>query len=159
MKFAHYSISMMKHYLTIALLFISLGVHAELNKWVDAKGKVHYSDEPPPANAKVEPLDIPKDDAVSASAASAVKSIAEIEEQFRKERKATEAAAQKAAQQQEEARAKQRNCDTARNNLKVLEDSPRITVYDANGERGYMDDATRKQDSEQARKDVSLYCR
>ena len=148
----------MKHYLMLFLLLISVGVHAELSKWVDAEGRVHYSDEPPPANAKVKPLDIPKEPAFSASAASGVKSLAEIEAELRKKQKDKEAVAQKSVQQQEEARVKQRNCDAARSNLKVLEDSPRITIYDANGERGYMDDDTRKQDSEQARKEVSQYC-
>ena len=28
------------------------GVHAEVYRWVDAQGKVHYSDEPPPASIK-----------------------------------------------------------------------------------------------------------
>ena len=39
----------MKHYfMIITLALISFNAHADLSKWVDADGKVHYSDTPPP---------------------------------------------------------------------------------------------------------------
>lgn len=148
----------MKHLLTIFLLLICHIAHAELSKWVDAEGKVHYSDEAPPANVKVKPLNIPKEHAPFASATPATKSLAELEAELRKKQKAKEAATQKAIQQQEEARAKQQNCDIARSNLRVLEDSPRIATYGSNGERSYLDDAARKQRIEEARKVVSQHC-
>jgi glutaredoxin len=34
------------------LLVAATAAHAETYRWVDAEGKVHYSDQPPPANAR-----------------------------------------------------------------------------------------------------------
>lgn len=50
----------MKYYLLAALLF-SFGAHGEIVRWVDAAGKVHYSDGPPPSNVPVKKLNIPSD--------------------------------------------------------------------------------------------------
>lgn len=41
---------------TLCLLFVSLG-HAEIYKWVDENGKIHYDDRPPETN-KAKRLDI-----------------------------------------------------------------------------------------------------
>ena len=44
---------MRKFILLISLLLASLNVAAgQMYRWVDAEGKVHYTDEPPPASAK-----------------------------------------------------------------------------------------------------------
>jgi glutaredoxin len=43
----------MKHWrLLLILAGLSSMAHADLYRWVDADGKVHYSDHPPPANVK-----------------------------------------------------------------------------------------------------------
>jgi glutaredoxin len=41
-----------KHTLALALLLCSVAASAQVFKWVDANGKTHYSDKPPPATAK-----------------------------------------------------------------------------------------------------------
>lgn len=38
--------------LGLALLLCAGAAHAQLHKWVDANGKTHFSDQPPPAGAK-----------------------------------------------------------------------------------------------------------
>ena len=38
----------MKKFLLILLMLASANAFAGLSKWVDADGKVHYSDQPPP---------------------------------------------------------------------------------------------------------------
>lgn len=150
----------MKSYLLLALLLFSVDSHAALNKWVDSSGKVHYSDEPPPANSRVEAVNIPADagNTSPTSATSATASIAEQEVEFKKAKKAREEKEKEAAKLQNAARAKQQNCDLARSNLRVMEDSPRVATYGANGERSYLDDATRQQRTEEAQKTVSQYC-
>jgi glutaredoxin len=40
--------------LGLALLLCSAGAGAQMFKWTDAKGVVHFSDQPPPPNSKVE---------------------------------------------------------------------------------------------------------
>jgi hypothetical protein len=39
-------------YLFVAMLAIALPLHAAMYKWVDAQGRVQYSDTPPPADAR-----------------------------------------------------------------------------------------------------------
>lgn len=67
----------MKRCLPIFLLLLSVSAHGALNKWVDTEGKVHYSDQPPPPNAKIQTLTVPS----AVSGASASKSLAESEEE------------------------------------------------------------------------------
>ena len=53
----------MKRYLPICLLLLSFSAYGALTKWVDADGKVHYSDEPPPVNVKTKTLATPHEPA------------------------------------------------------------------------------------------------
>lgn len=144
----------MKYCLSVYLLLLSFGAHAALNKWVDADGKVHYSDQPPPSNVKARTL-------VTSGPASGVepaKSLTEREAEWEKAQKEQASSAQKAAREQETAMLKQRNCMSARNTLQNLQDSPRIVTFDANGAQSFMDDAERQRNMEQARKAVSQFC-
>jgi glutaredoxin len=43
-------------YLGLALLLCAGGASAQMYKWVDANGKTHFSDQPPPATAKAAPI-------------------------------------------------------------------------------------------------------
>ncbi len=147
----------MKYALTIAALLVSLNSYAGLHKWVDSEGKVHYSDEAPPADVKSESLrSAPEESAASGPAPA--KTIYEQEAEMKKAKKAKEEAAQKAAKQEEEAKAKRQNCEQARTQLQTLQNSPRIAVYNEAGERTIMDDATRQQRIDDAQKAVSQYC-
>jgi len=145
----------MKRYLPICLLLLSFSAYAALTKWVDADGKVHYSDEPPPDNVKTKTLITPHS---PASGVPAQKTFVEREAELKKAQKAKEETAQKAAQQQENALAKQKNCEAAKSNLRALENSPQIAAYNDKGERINMDDATRRKNIEEARKQISTYC-
>ena len=142
----------MKRCLPLCLLLLSFSAHGALTKWVDADGKVHYSDEPPPDNVKAKTVTTPHN---PAGGVPEQKTFVEQEAEWKKAQKAKEEAAQKAAQQQENALAKQKNCEAAKANLSALEKTPVITVY---GEASYMDEATRKQKTEEARKQISTYC-
>ena len=149
----------MKHILAICLITISFHAHAALNKWVDAEGKIHYSDTPPSdvkAN-RVRTYTAP--DSISPNTGEAEpKSLAEKEADWKKSQKSKEEAEKKAAQEKENAAIKQKNCESARKNLATLENSPSIVTYDDKGNRAFMDDASRKQSTEEARKAVSSFC-
>lgn len=144
----------MKRCLPVFLLLLSFNAHSALNKWVDAEGNVHYSDEPPPPNVKAQTLVAPP----AASGVPVQKTVAERELERKKALKAKEEAAQKAAQQQEIEFAKLKNCENSKGNLRALESNSPIATYDDKGERINMDDATRQQKLEEARKQVSTYC-
>jgi hypothetical protein len=142
----------------IALSLLGLNAHAGVNKWVDSEGKVHYSDAPPP-EAKTETVrNISGKGQADAPATYSPKSYAEREAEMKKSKLEKEGAAQKKAQEETNAKAKQANCEAARQNARSLESGGRIVTYDANGERTYMEDDARTQRLEEAREAASKYC-
>lgn len=144
----------MKRCLSFCLFLLSCSAHAGLTKWVDAEGKVHYSDEPPPANVNAKILATPK----AASGVPAEKTYIEREAERKKTLKTKEEAEQKTAKQQEEAAARQKYCASLRSHLATLEKSSRIATYNEKGESVMMDDSTRQQQIEEARKQLSANC-
>lgn len=143
----------MKRYLSVCLLLLSFSAYGALTKWVDADGNVHYSDEPPPDNVKTKALTVPHD-----PVGAPQKTFVEREAELKKAQKSKEETAQKNSQKQEDALAKRKNCASAKANLIALENSPLIATYNDKGESSLMDDSTRRQNIEEARKQISLYC-
>ncbi|MCW5622473.1 MAG: DUF4124 domain-containing protein [Burkholderiales bacterium] len=143
----------------------------QLYKWVDADGKVHYSDQPPPGNVRMQETLRPSGTPVRADAApgadgqpaaapsTGAKTMAEQEMEFRKRR--VEAAEAEAKRQKEEQAAaeKQRNCTQARNQLAALERGGRITRTDANGEQIFLNDAEIAAEIPNARQVADSWCK
>jgi hypothetical protein len=149
----------MKSYISIiALAIFSLNAYAGLSKWVDAEGKVHYSDTPPPEVETQSVRNISSKGHADAPAAFTPKSLAEREAAIKKSKQAKEDDSQKKAEQENIAEAKRRNCEAARQNKKTIEDGVRITTYDEKGERTVMDDSARAQQLEEANKAISANC-
>ncbi len=148
----------MKRYFTIiTLALISFSVHAELSKWVDADGKVHYSDTPPPEVTTKSVRNIAGKEQADAPASYAPKSLAEREAEIRKSKQTREDASKKKAEEDAKVDTKKRNCEAARQNARTLEDG-RVVTYDANGERKFMEDSELAQRLEEARKAISTNC-
>ena len=144
----------MKRCLPVLFLLLSVSAYGALNKWVDAEGNVHYSDEPPPPNVNAHTL-------VTPSAVSGVpvqKTFTELELDLKKAQKDREEVANTAALKKEEELVKQKNCAGAKANLKTFESSAQIATYNEKGESVNMDSATRQQSIEETRKQISLYC-
>jgi hypothetical protein len=142
----------------ITLALISSNALAGLNKWVDADGKVHYSDTPPPEVTTQAVRNIAGKGQTDAPVSYSPKSVAEREAELKKNKQSKEEAAQKKAQQDADAEAKKKNCAAARESARALEAGTRIATYDANGEKSYLDDDTRAQRLEEARKVMSASC-
>jgi hypothetical protein len=149
---------MKRSFVIVALSLLSLNAHAALNKWVDADGKVHYSDIVPPDVSTQTVRNISGNGQETAAPGFTPKSLAEREADLRKSTKEKEEAAKKKAQQDAQAEARKNNCNAARENVQTLEHSPTIVTYDANGERTYLDEAARAQRLEEARKAISTDC-
>ena len=149
---------------------VSAPVGAQTYKWTDADGKIHYSDQPPPANAKEEVTIKPrKPSAPTTSAAPSAsekgaatarpKTFIEQEAEFRKRQVETaerEAAAKKKAA---EAAEKKQNCEQARAQVKNLQSGGRMTRANAQGEREYLNDAQIAQEIERGKKTVDSWCK
>lgn len=142
----------------IALALIGLNAHAGLNKWVDAEGKVHYSDTPPP-DVKTESVrNISRKGQSEAPVNYSPKSIAEREADYKKSKLEKEESAQKQAQQDAKAETKKNNCEAARHNARAIEEGSRIVTYDEKGEKTYLNDDARAQRLEEAREAINSNC-
>jgi len=170
----------------LALCF-ALPASAQMYKWVDANGKVQYSDKPPPSNVKTEKLreaprarsapaaseteeDTKKDaakagpktaaegDTKKDAAKTGPKTVAEQEQAFRK-RKADEAKAQeKQAQEETIARDRAENCKRAKAAVANLEMGGRQTRVDDKGERIFLTDQQITQETAKARQEAAAAC-
>jgi len=153
----------MKKLLLILSILTSANAFAGLSKWVDADGKVHYSDQPPPANVKATTLRTSSDaaapESAAASAPAAPKTIAEREAELKKAQRAKKEADDRAAQEQARAQGEKTNCDAAQQSLRALQEGMRIVEVDAQGERSYLDDEQRRQRIEKAQQNIRTYCK
>jgi hypothetical protein len=149
---------MKPYFVIIALSLIGLNAHAGLNKWIDADGKVHYSDTPPPEVPTQTVRNVSGKGQTDAPASYSPKSVAEREAEMKKSKLEKEETAQKKAQQDAQAETKKRNCEAARQHARALEEGTRIFTYDEKGERSYLDDNARAQRLEEARKTISADC-
>lgn len=137
-------------------LTVSSAAHAELYKWTDAQGKVHYSDHPPAAKAEI----IKSGTAGQADITSqAMQSLEAKDQAYQKRRKEAEDARAKAEKEAERARIQRENCAKARNNLSTLQNTPRVYTTNAAGQRTYMDDAARANAVASSQKAVSDFCK
>lgn len=148
----------------VSVLALAASAHAGITKWVDAEGKVHYSDGPPPASAKSQKsLNIKASPAPSQPAAEGKsgegKSLAERDLESRKRRAEAEEAAAKEARDREDAQRKQANCAQARSHLQALQEGQRIASYNEKGERVFMEDSARPAAIEEAKRSVDSWCK
>lgn len=143
----------------LVLSLTGLNAHAGLVKWVDADGRVHYSDSLPPEVSKAQTVrSVTGKGQEDAPASFSPKTVAEREAEMKKARSEKEEAAQQKSQQEAVTQAKKRACESARENLRVLEGGTRITTVNASGERVFLDDDERSERLEEARKAASDNC-
>lgn len=160
----------MKWIAWLAVLALALPAWAELYKWVDANGKVHYSDQPPPPEIKQPktiqaprtpqraPAPAPEGQS-EAPAANTPKTAAEQEMEFRKRRVEAAEAEAKRQQEAQAAAEKQRNCDQARNRVALLQTGGRITRAGPNGEQNYLGDNEIASELVAAQKVADSWCK
>ena len=153
--------------LLLALLSGSLlaaPVTAETYKWKDADGKVHYSDQPPPPNAKDEAIVKPRKQSAPVSTgkgAPTTKAKTYVEQEAEFKKRQVEAAEREAEDKKkaDEVAQKKQNCDQARAELRTLQAGGRVTQTNAQGEREYLNDAQIAQEMERSKKVVDSWCK
>lgn len=148
--------------LTLAIIALSLAAanaQAGLVKWVDAEGRVHYSDSPPPEATGTQTIrNMSGQGQSEAPATYTNKTVAEREAEMKRARKEKEESAEKKAKEEAQAEAKKRNCMASRENVRTLEESSRIVTYDEKGERTFMDDEARAKRLEESRQNMIENC-
>ena len=148
----------------LLLLLLSASVQAQMYKWVDSSGKVHYTDQAPPANVKQKKLDITTSPAPVVAtpgkkAPVASKTLADKEMDFNKRRKQADDAIAKQTKEAEEAKTAKENCDRARSIQRSLDENLRITQTNEKGERVFLDGEARQKELERAKKGVADWCK
>jgi hypothetical protein len=147
----------------VSMLAIATAAQAGVTKWVDADGKVHYSDQPPPSTAKSQKkLDLKSNPALPQAAPDnkgGEKSLAEKDLESRKRRVQAEETAAKQAKDQEAEKSRNANCAQARHQLQALQEGQRMSKFDEKGERVFLEDSDRVHAIEETKKSVDSWCK
>lgn len=145
--------------LVIVLAVLAAPAGAEIYKWTDAQGKVHYGDQPPSSSIPI-PFNPQTSKDAEARAETARRQAADQAARVRLEQgKAREAAGRQRAASEEEARRKAENCQRARGNLETLQRPyKRITRVDAQGQTQVLDAAAREAEIERASQAIAENC-
>ncbi len=141
----------------LGALAVTVHAQADLYKWTDDQGKVHYTDQPPTLKAQ-----IIKNDTAAAQAgitSQATQSLDARDQAYQKRRKEADEARAKADKEAEQARVQRENCAKARNNLSTLQNTPRVYTTGAAGQRTYMDDAARARALADSQKAAADFCK
>lgn len=143
----------------IMLALLATPSGADVYKWTDAQGKVHYGDRPPALNTP-KPLNLQASEAAEARAAEMRRKAADETARKRLEAgKAQEAKAAEQAAHVAEAQRKVENCRRARGNLELLQRANmRLSTVDAQGNSRMLDAAARQAEVERANRMISENC-
>jgi len=135
---------------------IALSAHAQIYQWKDKDGKTVISDKPPVGAVQAQKK---YGAGATSTSAPAQKSLAEREMDFRKRQKESQELADKTRKEEASAADKQENCNKARRQLQLLESGERVALRDEKGERYFMDDAQRSQETAKARTFIESNCK
>ncbi len=136
-----------------ATLSLSLPAHAQVYRWVDEEGNVHFTDQPPPGkNAEHVEVKVTKSDV----------SNQQIAEQRREQLKALESSRKELAKSRATTAADKRDrkqkCAAARERSDHLAWQRKIHEVDAQGNKTYLSDADEDRVKQEARDAVTELC-
>ena len=150
---------MKTHLGLFVFLLCSTTAQADLYKWVDEQGKIHYSDQPASGKTKSETkLEISNP---SSGTATPDKSKSWQEKDLDYKKRQASAAENEAKKQKEaqETKIAQENCTKAKNSLSQLESIAPVYSYNETTGRSYLNEAQRTEAIEKARKSVVEWCK
>lgn len=155
-------------YSAVLLLVLAATAQAQVYKWVDASGRVVFTDTPPPSNVKSQSVQVkpaggnkvrqteePAAKSEQAPAAAPAgedpnaKASKDLQEQVRRSQE---------AEKQAQAKVKEINCQSARSRFNALSNQGRVKMTDAKGNTSYVSDANRAAETAAAQKDVNTWC-
>lgn len=135
--------------LLILLLALPLAVAAQVYKWTDASGTVHFSDSPPPQGTKYTSVKIPRAATATAPAAGTPAPSAEG---------STDKPAEKPARIEDTPENRSKLCTDLKANIALLRGDQPLTIDDDKGQRTAMPDERRRQELATAEGQVKQYC-
>jgi hypothetical protein len=146
-------------YISLVLLLgvvLPCPMTADVYKWVDDQGRVHYGDRPPDATLAPSPVTLPEPEPIpSQPAQDARRKSQQLLEIYREERLAKQAAAEEHRQAKQ---AKQEKCRLARLRYARFESAGGIYQKHQDGERSYLDHARRDEFMRNLKAEVTRWC-
>jgi len=127
---------------------------AVLYKWVDASGRVTYSDQPPAGNVKAEVVGAP----APAANPSAVRDLANQEADLKKQQAQRADDQKKAAKTRTEQLQVQQDCTDARARLRLYQSDEPIGRIDENGQQVLIDDIARRETRDRLDQQIRERC-
>ncbi|MFM9884559.1 MAG: DUF4124 domain-containing protein [Burkholderiales bacterium] len=151
---------------TSAIALLSASAIAQPYRWVDANGRVQYSDHPPAettnaktVKSKISTVTGTPGSSESASGKSAPLTPAEQERAFRKRKVEAQEKAEKLAKDEEAAKDKREACQSAQRSLAGMDATGRVTRTNDAGEREFLNDAEIAVEKERTRKIAASACK
>lgn len=126
----------------LLLLLFCMAASAQVYQWKDKNGRTIISDSPPPSGVKSRTL-APETN----NAASSQKSLADQDADFRKRQQEAQTRSEQEAKEKAANTQRKEYCDDARRQLALLKSGERISTREINGERSFMDDDKRAQET------------
>ena len=146
---------MNRHLLLCALLGAAAFAHAEqVYKWTDAQGITHYSDAPPPAEAQnVQTVRVSGGDRPHPVAST------EANAESPDAKPNANGGPAPASTVPDNADNRARNCQTAHENLELLQSKFPVTVTDSKGKAQPIDDKSRQAAVADANAQIAQFCK
>lgn len=140
----------------ILMILVSAQVQAEVYKWTDDKGQVHYGDKPSAVpEAEALGVDTSSHSGVSMDDASRVEKRQRLLDAMAEDRK-------EKAEQREKARAKnadrQRRCVYYKDRLRRSQQAAAVYRLDKDGNRVFLSQEGREQSSRKIQAQINKYC-
>ena len=140
--------------LFLVLMLASTGIQGDLYKWVDEQGNVTYSQQKPP-DQKAETIELKGIQSPDPDAGQKLDSLRDRADTARKDREV--AASESAATKDRDERLK-KNCEIARQNVRILKTSARVQDKKEDGSTVYLDADGVAAKLKQAEQQVQDYC-
>ena len=141
--------------IAVTALLIGTSASAGVCSWKDKDGKTVFSDKPPTG---VVTNSTCSGGSTVAAGSAAPKTAADKDLDFKKRQKEAQDKAAKDEKDQAAAADKKANCEKARQYLRTLESGERIGLRDDKGERYFMDDAQKEQETSKTREFIKSSC-
>jgi hypothetical protein len=141
----------------ITLLVLPIVAHAQVYSWKDAKGKVHYSDQPP-ADQAVKSRRLAPSATTTEDVPAATQALADKRQDAAKQAAESKEKAAKAEKERAEDAQRQQACERSRTNLQGLESGQIRFRIGASGEREALDGSVRDAELTAARQAVDGNC-
>lgn len=129
---------------------------AKLYKWVDEEGNITYSERKPPPESNAETIRLRSATLDAPGAQERLDELNERAEEADKDRKFAENSATASAERDERMA---NNCETARENMRILRTTSRIQDKDENGEAYFLDEAAIQAKITQTQSQIENNCK